>query len=451
MDLETIITQCERTVNASYSERQSAIRALDILIEKNPRSGKLYYLKGHYYLRMCLIDDGWKTIAGWFDMAIKYGYKTSDVYYYKSLILALANQDDDALDSLDKVLEMIPTHATALYNKGMILMSNLRHDNALACLNKIKQKSKDVYIMMGELYLDKNMDCKAEQYLKTALSIQGTTNTSKTKNLLKRIQRRKIYREERGAYNRGVEKELDHLRPDPWFSKQRRIDLIKWIDQTKSTPAGSSAHLDRLYKKIKGRCEPWKGGSGFFFQAELVKNLWDSTSFSVTDVEHNYKKNGARNIDIDMELNDDLCIQVWSAMKTEGLITLGEFDSNAKLLNLQKGLKTELGGLGGDPDRDWIGLEDKLNQLPDNRLGFVVVGYPIWITIHRYHIEPKYCQGIPANKCVIVLDIDLKAASLTGYSTLYYHPKCTCVSTAEAFSMEIGFKPSAHNPLFPWP
>lgn len=449
MDFETVIAKCERMLNASYSERQSAIRDLDALIEKNPKSGELYYWKGYYYIRMSLHDD-WRTIVGWFDTSIQHGYETPNVHYYKSVMLALAAQDADALDSLDKVLEMVPAHATALYHKGMILMSNLRHDDALACLSKIGQKNEAVHVMMGEMYLDKNMDDEAYRCLNKAIAAQGTTTASEAERLLERIQRRKKYREEK-VYNKGVGDEFDHLKPNQWFSKQRRLELIKWVDQTKSTSAGASANLDRLYKKIKGRSEPWKGGSGFFLQAELARTLWGSTSFPVTGVEHNYEVDGVRNIDIDMELGDEFCVQVWSAMRTEGLITLGEFDNNTKLLNLQKGNTSKYGGLGGDPDRDWIGLEDKLNQLPDDNMGFVVVGYPIWPSIHRYHIEPKYCQGIPTNKCVIVLDIDLKAASLTGHSTLYYHPKCTCVDTAEAISREMKFEPSAHNPLFPWP
>ena len=303
--------------------------------------------------------------------------------------------------------------------------------------------------MMGEMYLDKNVDDKAEQYLNKAIAVGDTTGTSNAKNLLKRIQRRKKYRNEK-TYNEGAEGKLKHLKPDQWFSKQRRLELIKWIDKMKFTPSGTSANLDRLYKKIKGRCEPWKGGSGFFLQTELVRILWSSACFPVTDVERNYEV-AKRRIDIDMELDDKFCVQVWSAMRTEGLITLGEFDSDTKLLNLQQGLKSKLGGLGGDPDRDWIGLEDKLNQLPDDRPGFVVVGYPIWFPFHRYHIEPKYCQGIPVNKCVIVLNIDLKATGLSGHSTLYHHPKCTCVGTAKTISKEMGFEPSTHNPLFPWP
>lgn len=449
MDFETVIAKCEKMVNASYPERQSAIRDLDVLIKENPRSGKLYYFKAHYCYRMELYES-WKTVVEWLDTAIKYGYETSDVHYCKSEILMLAEQDKDALNSLDKVLEVVPDHTYALYDKGMILMDNLKHDDALACLNKIKQKSENVYIMMAEMYLDKNMDDKADQYLNVALSIQGTTDTSKTAPLLDRIQRRKKYRKEK-TYNQGAEKKLDHLQLEQYFSKQRRMDLIKWTGQTKSTPLGSNSHLDRLHKKIRNIYEPWKGGSGLFLQAELIRTLWSSTRFSVTDVEHNYKMNNARNIDIDMELDGKLCIQVWSAIRTEGLIMLGDFDSATEKINLERGLTTEHGGLGGDPDRDWIGLEDKLNQLPDDRPEFVVVGYPIWITTFRYHIEPKYCQGMPANKCVIVLNIDLKAASLTGQSTLYYHPKCTCVDMAKDISKEMGFEPSAHNPLYPLP
>ena len=450
MYFETIIARCEKVVNASYSERRSAIQDLDTLIKENPRSGKLYYLMGHYYLRMNLCDTDWHTIVRWFDIAIQHGYETPDVHYYKSVILALAGQDLHALDSLDKVLEMVPTHATALHNKGMILMDKLRHDDALVCLSKIRQKNEAVYALMGEMYLDKNMDDMAYQHLNMAIAARGTTETTSAEQILERIQRRKKYRGKK-AYNKGVGNEFEHLKPNQWFSKQRRLELINWVDQTKSIPAGISANLNRLYDKIKGIYEPWKVGSGLFLQAELVRNLWCSTRFSVTDVEHNYETDRTRNIDIDIELDGKLCVQVWSAIRTEGLITMGEFDSNTKLLNLQKRLTTELGGLGGDPDRDWIGLEDKLNQLPDNRPGFVVVGYPIFPPIHRYHIDPKYCQGISTNKCVIVLDINLNATSLTGRSTLYYHPKCSCVDTAEAISTEMGFEPSGHNPLFPWP
>ena len=140
MDHKTVIEKCEKAVTASYTERKNAIRNFDMLIEENPRSGKLYYLKGYYYLRLQLDEVDWQTIVSWFDTAIQCGYETPDVHYNKSVVLALANQDPHALDSLDKVLEMVPTHATALYNKGMILMSNLQHDNALTCLSKINQK-----------------------------------------------------------------------------------------------------------------------------------------------------------------------------------------------------------------------------------------------------------------------------------------------------------------------
>lgn len=433
-------------IDASYVERQNAIRDLDALIKENPQTGKLYYLKGYYYFQMNLRDDDWQTVAGWFDTAIKYGYENLNVHYYKGLVLALAYQDEEAICSFNKVLKIMPGHAPALYEKGRILMYDLRHDDALVCFNKIEQKNAAIYTMMGELYLDKNMDDKSEQYLSTALSMPDIDDASNASQFLKRIQRRKKYRKEK-AYNKGVKKELEHLKLDQWFSKQRRIDLIKWFDQLKSTSAGSSANLDRLYEKIKGRCEPNKGGSGLFLQAELTRTLWGSTCFSVTNVERGYKIDKVRNIDIDIELNSNFCIQVWSAVSTTGLIMLGESDNDTKILNIQKNLTTKFGGIGRDQDRDWIGLEDKINQLPDDRPGFVVVGYPIWITFFRYQIQPKYCQGIPTNKCVIVLDIDLETTGLAGHSILYYHPQCTCVNTAEVISREMGFEPSAYNSI----
>ena len=448
MNLETIKNNCEKAVCSSYFERKSAIKDLDVLIQANPDSGELYYWKGYYHILMDLVNVGLQNIVNWFDTALKYGYETPDVYYLKSVVLACANQDSYALDCLDKALEMAPHHAAALQNKGGILMDNLLHDDALACFAKIAQKSAIVYKQMGEIYLDKNMDDKAEECLNKAIETQDTTQTN-TEQILERIQRRRKYRVEAVAYNEGITKDLEHLKPDQWFLKPIRQDLIVWADQTRRTTSGINANVERLYNKIKGRSDPCKGGSGFFLQTELTRKLWKSLHFTVTGVEQNYKMDQTRNIDVDIELDGKICIQVWSGIKTEGLITMGEFDSNSRQKNLQKGLTTRLGGLGGDADRDWIGLESKLNQLPDDRPGFVVIGYPIWPSFHRYHIEPKYCQGISPNKCIIVLDIDLCESSLLGRSILYYHPNCSCVDIAKTISRDIGFKPCASNPPFP--
>lgn len=391
-------------------------------------------------------------MASWFDLALKHGYETPDVHYYKSMILVLANQDSRALDCLNKVLGMAPYHTYALYDKGRILMGNLQHDDALACFNKIRSKTDDVYLMMGKIYLDKSMDDKAVKYLNKVASGQDTTQAAQTKQgLLKRIQRRQQYRTVATAYNDGLSNELDHLRPEQWFPKPMRQALIAWVDQAKSTKSGAGANLVRLYDKIKGRADPWKGGSGFFLQAALTQNLWNhTTGFPVTNVEHNYEINQTRKIDIDIELDGRFCVQVWSAISTEGLITTGEFDDDSRLKNLQRGLTTKFGGLGGDADRDWIGLEAKLSQLPDDKPGFVVVGYPIWPPIYRYRIKPEYCHGMPDNKCVIVLDIDLHASSLSGSSILYYHQKCNYVDTARAISKDMGFEPCLANPFFPF-
>ena len=395
MNLEAVKNDCERAVGASYLEQESAIKDFDALIQENPDSGELYYWKGHYHIRMNLLSVGWQTIVNWFDTALKYGYGTTDVHYWKSVILALANQGVHALNCLNKVLEMAPHHAAALHDKGTISMDNLLHDDALTCFAKIAQKNEAIYNQMGEIYLDKNMDNKAEEYLNKAIETRGTTQTSNAEQLLERIQRRRKYRAEAAAYNEGIAKELDHLKLEQWFPKPIRQGLIAWADQTGRTASGINANVERLYNKIKGRSDPNKGGSGLFLQTELTKKIWNGLHFTVTSVEHNYKTGQTRNIDIDIELDGKFCVQVWSGIRTEGLITMGEFDNDSRLKNLQRGLTTQFGGLGGDADRDWIGLESKLNQLPDDRPGFVVVGYPIWPSIHRYHIEPKYCHGIP--------------------------------------------------------
>ena len=449
MNLETIKNNCEKAVGASYLKRKNAVRDLDALIQENPDSGELYYWKGYYHILMDLVSVGWQNIVNWFDTALKHGYETPDVHYWKSVVLALAGQDLHALDCLDKALEMEPHHATALYGKGRILMGNQLHDDALACFAKITQKNETVYNQMGEIYLDKSMDDKAEECLNKAIETRGTTQTSNTEQLLERIQRRRKYRAKTATYNKGIAKELDHLKPDQWFPKPIRRGLIAWADQTRHTASGINANVERLHNKIKERPDSWNGGSGFFLQTELTRKLWTSHNFTVTDVERSYKTGKTRNIDIDIELDGKFSVQVWSGIGTEGLITMGEFDGGSRQKNLQNGLTTRLGGLGGDADRDWIGLESKLNQLPDDKPGFVVAGYPIWPPSHRYRIEPKYCQGIPPNKCVIVLDIDLSRSSLSGRSILYCHPNCSCVDIAKTISRDVGFEPCARNPPFP--
>ena len=131
IDLETVKGNCQSALeSSSFWEKKRAFGDFDTLIQQNPNRGELYYWKGYYYLVLGLHNVDWQIVVSWFDLALKYGYETTDVHYYKSMMLAYANQDSHALDCLNRVLKMAPHHAGALNDKGRILMWNLQHDDA---------------------------------------------------------------------------------------------------------------------------------------------------------------------------------------------------------------------------------------------------------------------------------------------------------------------------------
>ncbi|MEM3172826.1 MAG: hypothetical protein QXE82_04720 [Candidatus Nitrosotenuis sp.] len=90
--------------------------------------------------------------------------------------------------------------------------------------------------------------------------------------------------------------------------------------------------------------------------------------------------------DVDIELNGAINIQTWHG-------------ASVASHNIARGIVGELGGVPDDWDQNESILKRKLEQLPDDKLGVLLL-----LQSHTgFHFIPEWHNIIPENKCVISL------------------------------------------------
>ena len=115
-------------VTGLYDE---ALKAIDRAIEIDPNT------PGAQENKASLLE-----IMGRHDEALKTANTTQDlaqVWYNRAGLLASQGNEDEALDALDKAIELNPTHADAWHDKGMILEVLGRNSEANAAYAKAKE------------------------------------------------------------------------------------------------------------------------------------------------------------------------------------------------------------------------------------------------------------------------------------------------------------------------
>lgn len=147
--------------------------------------------------------------------------------------------------------------------------------------------------------------------------------------------------------------------------------------------------MDRLYKKLVDNAP-----DGHYFHALCVRSLDECGRYKITDIEVTTAKH-----DVDIQLDDRINIQVCFCMNTAGHVmdaSLHPGTPESKSTIKRLGSPTEQGGVPTDFDHDEEKIFRKLEQLPDDALGILLLhGDPI------PHFVPIPPDKLPANKCII--------------------------------------------------
>lgn len=213
--------------------------------------------------------------------------------------------------------------------------------------------------------------------------------------------------------------------------KQRAVRVIE------SDKYGSeSREFKSAEKQINNLCreiERMFDDAGHFFQALITKRFRKDEHFVITDVEVS-----GDDYDFDIEIADKrgsrYCIEVWQGKnkrhhaRREHTTIMGDYNGKihadrgsvpARLANVRSGR----GGVSVRSKHDLPKIWKKLDQLPDNRTGFLIACrygdiYPPNLGRTDFPIVPS--DHIPPNKCIIVLNF--VAGETSGTAFLIHHP-----------------------------
>lgn len=176
--------------------------------------------------------------------------------------------------------------------------------------------------------------------------------------------------------------------------------------------------------------------AGHLYQALITKQFHEDEHFTITDVEVR-----GDNYDFDIEIADKCgnryCIEVWQGYNklhyamNDSTVLIGVYNGKihadagsvpARLADV----RSNLGGVSMRPKHDLPKVWKKLEQLPDDRTGFLIAcrrSSNHWIDIWGTNFPEVPPESIPPNKCIIVLNIDAGATSeKPGTAFLVHHP-----------------------------
>lgn len=210
----------------------------------------------------------------------------------------------------------------------------------------------------------------------------------------------------------------------------RMIEIAEWLEQH----ADKIPNSDRLIHKLRHDQQV-----GHLINAEFVKKIFENGMYSITDVE-----NSTDIHDVDIELDGIINIQTWHGQSTAGHIMEAQFDPRGKERNEKLGNISKLGGVKTNWDKDCETMKKKLSQLPDDKLGIVLL-------LDRFvgvTILPQWWEEIPDNKCLIKLDFtsyDMGFENVYGEAVVYHSEKFQQMNEIKKFINSIGFNFKAVN------
>lgn len=126
------------TTDDSELARQSA--SLRAMLQRNPNDGKVLTALGNLYYD----NKRWPEAKDWYERALKVMPNDTNVMTDMAVVERNLGLHKEALQTLDRVLEIDPSHWQALYNKVIILNYDLhQHQDAAAVLMQLEDMRKN--------------------------------------------------------------------------------------------------------------------------------------------------------------------------------------------------------------------------------------------------------------------------------------------------------------------
>ncbi|HEX5358718.1 MAG TPA: hypothetical protein VFW99_02255 [Candidatus Nitrosotalea sp.] len=207
----------------------------------------------------------------------------------------------------------------------------------------------------------------------------------------------------------------------------RMKQLASWFERHgKEIP-----NIDRLILKLRKDQQV-----GHLVNAEFVKRFHEDPIYAITDVE---SSDGT--YDVDIQLDNRINIQTWHGQSTAGHLIEHAFEPRDKAWGGREGNISPRGGVKTDWDTDENVLFRKLNQLPNDKLGIVL--------LHERFIGftflPEWMQKIPQNKCVIKFFNEIHDSQVYGVAVSYYSDKFQFLDEIKQIISSLGYNFKGSN------
>lgn len=167
---------------------------------------------------------------------------------------------------------------------------------------------------------------------------------------------------------------------DPALKQQCDAAAV-WFEHTRIP------HAERMIQKLRDNPT-----DGHLWHATVARQLYEDGTYTITDLE---ASSGAH--DVDIQLNNAINIQVWYGQNVHGHVIEKQFTESGRAHNAKNNYVTRLGGTHTDWDKDREAMFKKLSQLPDDKLGIVLLS----AKFIDFHALPEWCDDVPNNKCVV--------------------------------------------------
>ena len=211
--------------------------------------------------------------------------------------------------------------------------------------------------------------------------------------------------------------------------------------------------VERRTHKLQREITRMFDGAGHYYQALVTKWFHEDYYFTIMDVEG---KDGRYDFDIEIadKCSNRYCVEVWHGqskhhhVSRETALIGGIYDGTlhydlGSVPDRFADIASERGGVSMDSKHDLLKVQEKLGQLPDSRVGFLVAcrnvnNYTTMLWGTDFPIVPTECM--PPNKCIIALifggDADF---GKRGTAFTVHHPDFEPVETAKKVIRSLGF------------
>ena len=126
-------TQSPATDDSELARDSASLRAM---LQKNPNDAKVLASLGNLYYD----NKRWPEAKDWYQRALKAAPNDADVMTDMAVVERNLGSHEQALKTLDHVLQIDPNHWQALYNKAIILNYDLHeHQEAAAVVDQLEK------------------------------------------------------------------------------------------------------------------------------------------------------------------------------------------------------------------------------------------------------------------------------------------------------------------------